>query len=91
MKSSSSVLENKSRKAPKGAFLFSGIRYNELIEARPTLLKDTTMKSFEMVVNVGGMKIYHYVEAVDSKAAKAQGLADFEHLDNVKITKVVEG
>ena len=49
------------------------------------------MKSFEMVVNAGGMKIYHYVEAVDSKAAKAQGLADFEHLDNVKITKVVEG
>lgn len=49
------------------------------------------MKSFEMVVNASGMKIFHYVEAVDSKAAKAQGMKDFAHLDNVKITKVVEG
>lgn len=49
------------------------------------------MKSFEMVVNANGMKIFHYVEAVDAKAAKAQGLLDFAHLSNVKITKVVEG
>lgn len=49
------------------------------------------MKSFEMVVNAGGMKIYHYVEAVDAKAAKAQGLSDFAHHSGVKITKVVEG
>lgn len=49
------------------------------------------MKSFEMVVNANGMKIHHYVEATDSKAAKAQGLKDFAHIPNVKITKVVEG
>lgn len=50
----------------------------------------TELKSFELVVNSDGMKIYHYVEAVDKKAAKAQGLKDFAHLSNVKITKVVE-
>lgn len=37
-------------------------------------LRNMTMKSFEIVVNASGMKIFHYVEAVDAKAAKAQGL-----------------
>lgn len=51
----------------------------------------TALKFFELTVNAGGMKIPHYVEAADAKAAKAQGLADFAHLSGVKITKVVEG